>query len=173
MLQGVLWQAVLLSQAILRYTWVKCANLCGKFDESLHLINNIMSTEEYFRDLLLEHYHHPRNAGTIAAPDFSSSEYNHSCGDQVQIQGQMQNFVITRLAFIGSGCLLSQAVASMLTEACVGKTAQQILALNKDFVLGLVGSSLGPTRLRCALLPLYALQQGLQSYMQKDSSVVE
>lgn len=135
-----------------------------------HMIKNTMDTEQFFREKLLEHYHHPRNVGTISEPDFSSAEYNHSCGDQIQIEGHVKNGILTSIAFIGSGCILSQAVASMVTDACKGKTVEQVLALNKEFVLGLIGSTtLGPTRLRCALLALYALQHGLMAYRKENN----
>jgi len=134
---------------------------------------NIMDKEQFYREKLLEHYHHPRNVGTIKGPDFSSAEYNHSCGDQVQMEGQVRNGVVTILSFIGSGCILSQAVASMLTEECKGKTIKEVLALDKEFVHGLIGMSLGPTRLRCALLPFYALQHGLEAYLQENELELE
>ena len=126
-----------------------------------------MDTGQLFREKLLEHYHHPRNVGTIKEPDFSSLEYNHSCGDQVQIEGRIQDGILTSIMFIGSGCILSQAVASMLTEACRGKTIKQVLALDHNFIHGLIGASLGPTRLRCALLPLYTLQHGVLAYLKE------
>ena len=127
-----------------------------------------MDKEQLFREKLLEHYHHPRNVGTIKEPDFSLVEYNHACGDQVQMEGHIRDGVLTAISFIGSGCILSQAVASMLTEACKGKTVKEVLALDKTFILELIGTSLGPTRLRCALLPLYALQHGLIAYLQEN-----
>ena len=135
--------------------------------------NKYMGTEQLFREKLLEHYHHPRNVGTIKEPDFSSAEYNHSCGDQIQMEGQVRNGVLTSLAFIGSGCILSQAVASMLTEECKGKTIKEVLELDKEFIRGLIGISLGPTRLRCALLALYALQHGIRAYIQENEIKAE
>ncbi len=131
------------------------------------ILKKEMDTEQFKRDKLLEHYHHPHNVGTLQEPDFSSIEYNPSCGDQIQIEGQIQNGVLTALVFIGSGCILSQAVASMFTEVCKGKTIHEILKMDKEVVLGLIGMSLGPTRLRCALLGLYALQHGIQAYIEE------
>ncbi len=128
-----------------------------------------MDTMKFYREKLLDHYHHPRNAGQLEGPDFSSEEYNHSCGDHVHIEGRIQEGVITDLVFLGSGCVISQAAASMITEFCKGKPVDEILALDKDFMLKLIGVDLGPTRLRCALLPLYALQHGLASYNKKQN----
>ena len=129
---------------------------------------NNMETAQYFRDMLMEHYHHPRNVGQIESPDFSSVEYNHSCGDQIQIEGRIKQGVLVELGFIGSGCILSQAVASIITDNCKGKTINQVLALDKDYIQNLIGMTLGPTRLRCAMLPLYAMQHGLRQYLQEQ-----
>lgn len=122
---------------------------------------------KFYREKLLDHYHHPRNAGQLEAPDFSSEEYNHSCGDQVHIEGRIEDDIVTELVFLGSGCVISQAAASMLCEFSKGKSIDELLVLDKDFMLKLIGIELGPTRLRCALLPLYALQQGLTSFKNK------
>ena len=123
-----------------------------------------MDTMKYYREKLLDHYHHPRNAGQIDSPDFSSEEYNHSCGDLVHIEGRIKDGTITDIVFLGSGCVVSQAAASMITEYGKGKSVDELLVLDKEFVLKLIGVDLGPTRLRCALLPLYALQHGLKAY---------
>jgi nitrogen fixation NifU-like protein len=129
-----------------------------------------MDPEQIYREKLLEHYHHPHNVGTLERPDFSSTEYNHSCGDQIQMEGHIRDGVLVRLKFVGVGCILSQAVASMLTELCKGKSLQEVLALDKDYIMSLIGMSLGPTRLRCALLPLYAIQHGIQAYLQEQEA---
>lgn len=128
-----------------------------------------MDSETVFRENLLEHYHHPRNVGHLDGHDFASTEQNPSCGDQIHIEGRIKDGVITELAFVGSGCILSQAVASMVTESCTGKTIEQVVAFDKDFVVGLIGTHVGPTRLRCALLSLSALQQGIKAYLQDNN----
>lgn len=127
-----------------------------------------MDTMKFYREKLLDHYHHPRNAGQLEEPDFSSEEFNHSCGDQVHIEGHVQDGIITDLVFLGSGCVISQAAASMITEYSKGKSVDEILSLDKNFMLKLIGVQLGPTRLRCALLPLYALQHGLAAYKKEN-----
>jgi nitrogen fixation protein NifU and related proteins len=127
-----------------------------------------MDTMQFYREKLLEHYHHPRNVGTLEHPDFSSEEFNHACGDQIRIDGTIVDGKLHEVLFMGAGCVISQAAASLLTDACKGKTIEEIGALNKDFMLRLVGIPLGPTRLRCALLPLYALQHGIESYLKEQ-----
>jgi nitrogen fixation NifU-like protein len=58
----------------------------------------------------------------------------------------------------------------MVTEAVIGKTLDEILVLDKNFVLGLLGLDLGPNRIKCALLGLMALQQGVAAYKKKMSA---
>lgn len=114
-----------------------------------------------YQEILMDHYRHPRNRGSLANPDFSSASHNPSCGDSVQFEGRVQDGMVTALAFEGKGCVISQAMASMLTEKLMGKTVSEILALDKEYVIGILGMQLGPTRLKCALLPLQALHEGL------------
>jgi len=120
-----------------------------------------------YKEILLEHYRNPRNVGKLENPDFSSGENNPLCGDSIVIEGIVKNNILTEVHFSGKGCVLSQAAASMTTEACKGKTIDELLILNKDFVLDLIGMQLGPNRLKCALLPLEALQKGIKSYKEK------
>ena len=113
---------------------------------------------------LMDHYRNPRNRCTLEHPDMASREHNPSCGDSVSFQGMVSYEVITHLAFNGKGCVISQGAASMLTELCKGKTLDEVAQLDKEYMLTMLGIPLGPTRLRCALLPLQALQQAVAQY---------
>ncbi len=115
-----------------------------------------------YKELLLDHYKMPRNRGTIPAATFSSGEYNPSCGDSVCFSGIVLDNTVTELKFSGQGCVISQAVASILSEHCCSKTVAEIMLLTKDDIMNMIGMELGPMRLKCALLPLEALQKGLQ-----------
>jgi nitrogen fixation protein NifU and related proteins len=137
----------------------------------VHMWRKNTEADQYLRDKLMEHYHNPRNVGQIDSPDFSFTEYNHSCGDQIKIEGRVDHGILIAVSFIGSGCILSQAAASMLTDSCKGKEVGQIIVLDKEYVQNLIGIPLGPTRLRCALLSLYALQHGLREYLKEQHKV--
>jgi nitrogen fixation protein NifU and related proteins len=136
-----------------------------------------MDMMNVYREKLLDHYHHPRNVGQIERPDFAAEESNQSCGDQIHIEGKIAGNRLKEVMFMGTGCVISQAAASLLTEYCKGKITQEVLSLNKDFMLNLIGIPLGPTRLRCAMLPLYALQHGIENYQKEqedaDLSAIE
>lgn len=122
-----------------------------------------------FQEALLDHYKNPRNAGKLENPDFSSGQANPSCGDSIVIEGRVENGTLADIKFEGKGCVLNQATASMLTEYAKGKTLDEILKLNTNFITDLVGTKLGPNRLRCALLPLQALQNGIKTYKEKKN----
>ncbi len=115
-----------------------------------------------YQEALMDHYRNPRNRGTLALPDFSSGMANPSCGDAVSLHGILTHGVIEVCLFEGKGCVISQATASLLTEKVRGKTIAEVATLNADAMQTLIGMQLGPTRLKCALLPLEALKNGLQ-----------
>ncbi len=117
----------------------------------------------FYQEELLEHYKYPYNNKCLDHADFSTQKANPSCGDEMQIQGSIKNNVVVDLGFQGKGCVISQATASMLTQECIGKSVQEILSLTKDDILSLVGLKLGPVRVKCALLSLQVLQEGLSS----------
>jgi len=118
-----------------------------------------------YQEILMDHYKYPRNRGGLESPDFSSMSHNPSCGDSVQFEGMVSNGNVEKLAFQGTGCVISQAMASILSEKLVGKSLSEIQALDKDYVLGILGMQLGPTRLKCAMLPLQALQSAFAKAM--------
>lgn len=117
----------------------------------------------FFQDLVLDHFKYPRHKKTIEGPTFSSGQSNPSCGDKITFEGIIKDGVITEIGFSGSGCVISQASASMLAEKCIGKSIDEVLALSKDDITAMLNTTLGPNRLKCALLSLQALKTGLQS----------
>ena len=117
-----------------------------------------------YQEALTDHYRNPRNKGTLQGANFASKLYNPSCGDSIVWQGMVEAGSVGAIAFEGKGCVISQGTASMLSAAVKGFSPDQIIALDAPFMLSLIGLELGPTRLRCALLPLEALQQGIIAY---------
>ena len=123
-----------------------------------------MSYEKVYQARLLEHYNHPRHKGTIEKPDFSSGIHNPSCGDSVLVQGRIQEEIVQDAVFQAQGCVISCAAASLLLEKAVGQPIAVVQAYTAQTMLDLIQIPLGPTRLRCALLVLEALQKGIASY---------
>ena len=120
-----------------------------------------------YQELLLDHYRYSRNRGSLARPDFFSKQYNPSCGASVQFAGSISGETIKEVVFEGQGCVISQATASMLTEIVKNKALHEIHLLDKDFILRMIGMQLGPIRIKCALLPLIALQEGIATYKKR------
>ncbi len=112
---------------------------------------------------LLDHYRNPRNCGALEPADASASSINPSCGDAIVIQVRWHEGLLQAVRFQGKGCVISQASASLVTELGRGKSRAEVMALTKEDVLALLGISLGPTRLRCALLSLEALHEAVCS----------
>ena len=125
----------------------------------------IMDMKKLYAQHLQDHYQNPRNIKKLQNPTFCSCQKNHSCGDKVSIEGIITNDIVADLFFQGEGCVISLATASILTEFCKGKNISEILNLESRDILKLIGIELGISRLRCAVLPLIALQDGIKSYI--------
>lgn len=119
-----------------------------------------------YKEDILGHYHSSPFRGSLEIHDFSSDTSNPSCGDTITFQGKIQSNTLIDIKFTGTGCVISQATASMLSSLCKDKPIEEIRHFDAHVVKSLLGINLGPTRLRCALLSLEALQQGINTYLQ-------
>lgn len=125
--------------------------------------------KELYHHLLMDHYHNPRNKKKIETPDFSSKMLNPSCGDSIAFEGTISDDNIIDVGFSGTGCVISQATASLLSEYVKGKPVDEILKLDAEDIQRLIGTKLGILRIKCALLPLQALKKGLIQYRSQHS----
>lgn len=117
--------------------------------------------DDLYREVILDHYKNPRNKGTLDPRDFSYEDENPLCGDKLRIDVRLDaERRVKEVAFSGRGCAISQASASMLTEAIMGKTLVEVKQMGKDDILEMLGIELGPVRLKCALLSLKVLKAG-------------
>jgi len=89
--------------------------------------------EELYREVILDHYRTPRNQGRIESADATAQGVNPLCGDEITIDLALSNGVVTDIAVQGQGCSISQASASMMTEAVKGKTREEIADLVARF----------------------------------------
>ncbi|MCL4543712.1 MAG: iron-sulfur cluster assembly scaffold protein [Chloroflexi bacterium] len=124
-----------------------------------------------YREELLEHWRHSPYRGTLAAPDLSAKGMNPLCGDEVQIALQVVDGRIACMRFIGNGCVMSQAAASLLGGLVEGHTVAEVQALDRAQLLRTLDIPLSPARLQCALLPLAVLRQALGTPAPDDSPV--
>ena len=84
-----------------------------------------MDLKTLYREVILDHYKKPRNSVPLTTPTRESKCKNPSCGDRVTLQLGMEDGVVKEVGLIGSGCAISQASASMMTQAIKGKTLEQ------------------------------------------------
>lgn len=120
-----------------------------------------------YQEELIDHYRNSRHRGIIENPDFDTGESNPSCGDLISMQGNIKEGILVAVAFQGKGCVISQAAASMLCASVIHQPIDKINVLDAEYMLQLVKIPLGPTRLKCALLSLYALKKGIAAYQSK------
>ena len=144
-----------------------------------------MSVEELYREVILDHYRNPRHRGTLDAPDARAEGSNPLCGDEITIDLALENGVVTDVAITGQGCSISQASASMMSDAILGKSRADIDDLTNKFkrmmsieegdpgldperpgsILGdleaLQGVRKFPVRIKCADLPWTTLAEAL------------
>jgi len=132
-----------------------------------------MSLDDFYRQNILDHYQNPRNWGTIEHPDISAEDSNPLCGDRIRMDIKVKDGRVEDVKFSGSGCSISRAAASMLTDEIRGKTLEEVKAMGRDDVLELLGIELGPVRLKCALLALKTLKvgiYGIQAWKEEDEA---
>ena len=115
--------------------------------------------DQFYREVILDHYKNPRSYGLLADADASAEGQNPLCGDEVSIFVKFgdDGDTIEEVKFEGRGCAISQASTSMLMEMVKGRKASEVAALPKDELLEEIGIPLTPVRLKCAILGLGVL----------------
>jgi nitrogen fixation NifU-like protein len=115
--------------------------------------------DDLYRENILQHYKNPSNWGELDAPDLEFFDSNPLCGDELRVQLHTDDTgTITEVRFSGHGCAISQAAASMASEEIVGMKVEDVMRLDRSFVLDLLGIDISATRIKCALLSLKVLK---------------
>jgi nitrogen fixation NifU-like protein len=143
--------------------------------------------DDLYRELILDHYRHPRNKGDLENANRHVEGYNPLCGDEVELDLIVDSDgVIEDVAFKGRGCSISQASSSMMTDAVKGQTKGEAMALLDAFKKMMMepetepaedlgdleafqGVAKFPVRVKCATLAWNVLQEGLE----RGNGVVE
>jgi nitrogen fixation NifU-like protein len=136
---------------------------------------------ELYQEVILDHGKRPRNFGELAGANRRAEGYNPLCGDRETVFVRLEDDLLKDVGFRGTGCAISTASASMMTEVLKGKTRAQAEALFErfhDLITGKNGSTeqgateLGkltvfsgvrefPVRVKCATLPWHTLRAAL------------
>lgn len=105
-----------------------------------------------YREIILEHWQHPQNFGALKNADIDVTETNPLCGDKIRLTMKIEDGKIKDVLFLGEGCAISQASASLFTEEIKGKNVKELKKIIPEDVIGSLGIQLTPGRIKCALL---------------------
>jgi nitrogen fixation protein NifU and related proteins len=144
---------------------------------------------DLYQEVILEHSKAPRNYRELKSADRKAEGFNPLCGDRLIVYVEMQGDLIRDIGFQGSGCAISKASASMMTQSLKGKTKEQARALFESFRQTVTGQTTGngsqvdlgklavfsgvsefPTRIKCATLAWHTLQAALEGRQESVST---
>jgi nitrogen fixation protein NifU and related proteins len=119
--------------------------------------------DDLYRENILDHYKHPHNwsppEAELEGADLEFQDLNPLCGDELRVQLMLDaDGRIEAVRFSGHGCAISQAAASMASDEVKGMRPEELLSLDRSFVLDLLGIDISATRMKCALLSLKVLK---------------
>ncbi len=136
---------------------------------------------ELYQQVILDHNKKPRNFHKLESANRRAEGFNPLCGDQLTVYMQMEDGLVQDVSFEGSGCAISKAAASMMTQAVKGKTREDALSLFNEFHLMVTGeldeeatpNHLGrlkifagvrdyPARVKCASLSWHTMHAALE-----------
>jgi nitrogen fixation NifU-like protein len=137
-----------------------------------------LALDELYKEVILDHYKNPRNKRPLPRAELSCRKNNPLCGDEITVHAHLSDGRVAEIAFEGSGCSISQASASMLTEAVEGTSVDDAEALAGRFrgmmegkvepdeetfgdLIALKGVVKYPVRIKCAVLAWDVLQEAL------------
>jgi len=143
---------------------------------------------ELYQQVILDHNKKPRNFRKLETANHTAEGYNPLCGDQLTIYVNLEDNRVTDVGFEGSGCAISKASASMMTQAVKGKSKEQAENLFKEFHSMVTGeldeeneeNTLGnlkifagvrefPVRVKCATLPWHTMHAALNKEEQAST----
>lgn len=132
-----------------------------------------------YQEVILDHSKKPRNFGVLEPHSHAANGHNPLCGDSLRVFVRLEDDVIADIAFVGEGCAISKASASLMTEMAKGKTLAQFQQLYQDFhhvatsqdeipasmgkLAVLAGVRDYPARVKCATLAWHTLEAALNN----------
>lgn len=142
----------------------------------------VSSLDDLYKEIILDHYRHPRNRGQVENPDVATRGHNPLCGDELELSLRLEGDQIAEVKVLGRGCSISQASASMMTERIKGRPLSEVgevIGTFKGMLLedreledeeyealgdleALEGVKGYPVRIKCALLAWNTLLEALE-----------
>ncbi|BBI32329.1 Fe-S cluster assembly sulfur transfer protein SufU [Cohnella abietis] len=145
--------------------------------------------DDLYRRVIMDHYKTPRNRGELEQDSVTVNLNNPTCGDRISLQLQLEDGIVRNVKFTGEGCSISMSSASMMTEAIMGKPAEEALEMADKFsammkgeavefedyedVEALSGVNKFPARIKCATLAWNALRKGVEQGAGKHEGIEE
>lgn len=144
-----------------------------------------MELRELYQEIIIDHNRNPRNHHAMDDATAQANGFNPLCGDKLTVYVKLTNGLINDLSFVGRGCAISQASASLMTDALKGKTVDEAHKLfhrfhhmltqdeeeqlnSMDKLTVLAGVKAFPARVKCATLAWHTMEAALN----KDTEVV-
>jgi len=139
--------------------------------------------DNLYREEILEHYQNPLHFGRPERFDVSTKQLNPFCGDEVEIFVSFENTSLAKgvkkktplgcksigeVNFVGKGCAISIAAASILTDFAKGKSEKELTNFREEDMLRLLKIAVSETRKKCAFLPLFVLKDCLYGAKSKS-----
>jgi nitrogen fixation NifU-like protein len=138
--------------------------------------------DDIYNEIILDHYSNPCNRGKLENPTIIMEGVNPLCGDEISLYLLIENDYIKDVKFDGKGCSISQASASMMTEAIKGNGLSEVVSIIDAFKKMIQGEEVSfdlgdlvafkglrkfPSRVKCALLAWNTLQKALDEFRNK------
>ncbi len=117
---------------------------------------------DLYSENILDHYQNPHNKGEIKDRTVRVIENNPLCGDVIQLDLKIKNDIISDVAFVGTGCAISQSSMSILSDEIKGKKISALQKMKTQKIYDLLQVPISPGRVKCALLGYAALQHSLK-----------
>ena len=150
-----------------------------------------MQLESLYQEIILDHYRRPHHRGLREPFDAEVHHVNPTCGDEltlrVALTGQGQDALVDDVSYLGEGCSISQASASVMTDLVIGHNVKEALAVGDEFLalmqsrgerepdedvladaVAFAGVSRYPSRVKCALLGWMAFKDAVARAMATD-----
>jgi len=120
-----------------------------------------MDNPNLAREIILENYKNPQNNSLPFTYTHTHTLVNRTCGDEITVYISVRDSQIVSINYLLRGCAITTASASLQSIELVGKNLTEVSTLDQDYVEELLNIKLSLSRVKCALLPLSAIQQAL------------
>ncbi|MDP2656427.1 MAG: SUF system NifU family Fe-S cluster assembly protein [bacterium] len=118
---------------------------------------------DIYSEIILDHYKHPHHHGLLSDVKDHITVHNPLCGDTITIEVMTDpHDRIENVGFESTGCAISTATMSMLSDRIIGKTCEDVIQMTPEDIQSMLGVTLSPSRIKCAILGQEAVVRSLE-----------